>query len=150
MFSNYQFMVTGVPRAGAGAVVLPGDDTGREEHTGRASDRYRFRVPTLRNVQLTPPYMHDGVFATLEEVLRFYNEGGPRHDRITLDDLEVVMQQPPGLTSDELSAIVAFLESLTDRGTELDPVLLTVPATVPSGLTPVFGVSASSANGRDG
>ena len=146
MFSNFQFMVTGVPRAGPGASVLAGDDTGREEHTGRPSDRYRFRVPTLRNVALTAPYMHDGVFATLEDVLRFYNEGTPRHDRVTVDDLEVVMQQPPGLTQTEVASIIAFLESLTDAGTQLEALLLSVPATVPSGLTPVFGLGAATGN----
>ena len=146
MFSNFQFMVTGVPRAGPGGSVLPGDDTGREEHTGRPSDRYRFRVPTLRNVALTAPYMHDGVFATLDEVLRFYSEGTPRHDRVTNDDLEVVMQQPLGLTQSEVASIIAFLESLTDAGTQLDPLLLSVPTTVPSGLTPVFGLGAASGN----
>ena len=90
--------------------------------------------------------MHDGVFTTLEEVLRFYSEGTPRHDRVTNDDLEVVMQQPLGLTQSEVASIIAFLESLTDAGTQLDPLLLSVPTTVPSGLTPVFGLGAASGN----
>ena len=141
MFSNFQFLVTGVPRVGPGKSVIPGDDTGREEHTGRLSDRYSFRVPSLRNVEFTAPYMHAGVFDTLEEVLRFYNDGAtPRHDRVTDDMLEVILRLPLELSDEELTFLLEFLKSLTDSGSQLDPLLLTVPAAVPSGLTPVFGV----------
>ena len=145
MFSNFQFLVTGVPRVGPGKSVIPGDDTGREEHTGRLSDRYSFRVPSLRNVEFTAPYMHAGVFDTLEEVLRFYNDGAtPRHDRVTDDMLEVILRLPLELSDEELTFLLEFLKSLTDSGSQLDPLLLTVPAAVPSGLTPVFGVKGSS------
>lgn len=141
MFSNFQFLVTGVPRVGPGKSVIPGDDTGREEHTGRLGDRYRFRVPSLRNVELTAPYMHAGAFNTLEQVLRFYNDGAtPRHDRVTDDMLEVILRLPLELTDEELTFLLEFLKSLTDSGSQLDPLVLTVPAAVPSGLTPVFGV----------
>ncbi|MGH7265407.1 MAG: cytochrome-c peroxidase, partial [Candidatus Rokuibacteriota bacterium] len=65
MFSDFLFHVLGVPQEGDGKDMLPGDDTGREEHTLNSADRYAFRTPTLRNVELTAPYMHDGAFATL-------------------------------------------------------------------------------------
>ena len=144
MFSNYQFKVSGVPKAGPGLSVIPGDDTGREEHTGRLADRYKFRVPSLRNVELTAPYMHSGVFQTVEEVVNFYNDGAnPRHPNVTNDLLELSLRTPLGLTGQEIDALIQFLRSLTDPGAQLDPSLTTVPATVPSGLTPVFGVGGN-------
>ncbi|MEZ5066907.1 MAG: cytochrome c peroxidase [bacterium] len=143
MFSDFRFIVQGVPQEGTGKVVLPGDDAGREEHTLDPLDRYAFRTPTLRNVELTAPYMHDGVFETLEQVVRFYDSGGaPRHPLVTDDMLEPVLRDPLDLTDDEVDALVAFLRSLTDPGTALDPFLLSVPVRVPSGLPPVFGLGA--------
>lgn len=143
MLSNFAFLVTGVPQDGPGKNTVPGDDLGRAEHTGREADRYAFRVPSLRNVAVTGPYMHDGVFATLEEVVGFYDDGArPRHPMVTEDRLEVALRVPLDLTDDEIAALVAFLESLTDPPEDLDPMLLTVPEAVPSGLEPVFGVGA--------
>lgn len=141
-FHSFGFLVTGTPAAGSGKDVIPGDDTGREEHTRNPADRYAFKVPLLRNVELTAPYMHAGVFGTLEEVVRFYNAGAePRHPGVTDAMLETSVRTPLGLTDAEIDALVAFLRSLTDPGTgTLDPALLSVPAAVPSGLTPVFGL----------
>jgi cytochrome c peroxidase len=149
MFTDFTFVVQGVPQEGTGKDVISGDDTGREEHTGNPADRYAFRTPTLRNVELTPPYMHDGVFHTLDEVVRFYNDGAlPRHPQCLDSELDERLVDANGqakvlgLTEDEIAALVSFMEGLTDPGTALDPMLLTVPATVPSGLTPVFGLDA--------
>jgi len=140
MFSDYRFHVLGVPQTGDGKDVVPGDDTGREEHTLAPADRYAFRTPTLRNVELTAPYMHDGVFATLEEVVRFYNDGArPRHSAVGDEALDPNVREPLGLTDGEMAALVAFLEGLTDPGRALEPELLVVPPAVPSGLMPVFG-----------
>ncbi len=141
MFSDYKFMIQGVPQEGPGKDVLPGDDTGREEHTKNPADRYKFHTPTLRNIELTAPYMHDGVFATLEQVVRFYNDGcNPRHPQVTDDMMDPDLIQPLGLTDDEVLAIVEFMKALTDPGIGLPGYLLTVPERVPSGLMPVFGV----------
>ncbi len=142
MFSNFSFVVHGTPQEGGGKSVIPGDDCGREEHTLNADDRYAFRVPSLRNVELTAPYMHDGVFESLEEVVRFHNDGAqPRHSAITDEMLDERLREPLGLTNDEVLAVAAFLRALTDPGTALPAYLMTVPQQVPSGLTPVFGVS---------
>ena len=104
---------------------------------GKAPDRHGSRS----RVERTAPYMHAGVFNTLEQVLRFYNNGAtPRHDRVTDDMLEVILRLPLELSDEELTFLLEFLKSLTDPGSQLDPLLLTVPAAVPSGLTPVFGV----------
>lgn len=143
MLSNFNFVVHGTPQEGVGKEVIEGDDTGREEATGNSEDRYEFRAPTLRNVELTPPYMHDGVFRTLEEVVRFYNQGArPRHEKISNQELHPALREPLDLTEEEIDALVAFMTSLTDRGRELPDYLTTVPAEVPSGLTPVNGVGA--------
>ncbi len=143
MFSDFRFHVLGVPQEGGGKAVIPGDDTGREEHTSSAADRYAFRTPTLRNAELTAPYMHDGVFTTLEEVVRFYDQGvRPRHPAVPDALVDPLVRDPLLLTDDEVQAVVEFLKALTDPGTALDPDLLTVPESVPSGLEPLFGVKA--------
>jgi cytochrome c peroxidase len=66
-----------------------------------------FLTPSLRNVALTAPYMHDGSLKTLDEVIDFFNRGGKRSPR-----LDPIMK-PLGLTVEERKALVAFLESLT-------------------------------------
>jgi cytochrome c peroxidase len=143
MFSDFLFHVLGVPQEGDGKDLLPGDDTGREEHTLNSADRYAFRTPTLRNVELTAPYMHDGAFGTLEDVVRFYDQGAsPRHPAVGDALIDPFVRDPLGLTNEEIFAVVAFLKALTDPGSTLDPTLLAVPASVPSGLEPVFGVRA--------
>ena len=140
-FESFGYFVTGVPTQGLGKTVIPGDDAGREEHTLRPTDRYGFRTPSLRNVELTSPYTHAGVFDTLEEVVLFYSEGAqPRHPNIRDEDLEVALQTPLDLTSVEITALVEFLRSLTGIDAMADPALLIVPGAVPSGLTPVFGL----------
>jgi cytochrome c peroxidase len=85
--------------------------------TRRPADRDLFRVPTLRNIAVTAPYMHDGRFATLEEVLDHYSRGAiPFHRSNSL---------VPGfpLTSSEKRDVIAFLESLTDQAFLTNPLL---------------------------
>lgn len=87
-------------------------DRGLEEVTGQVHDRFRYRTPSLRNVALTGPYMHDGSLGTLLDVVNFYNEGGgadPGKDPTLI---------PLNLTALEKDALVAFLEALT--GSNLD------------------------------
>ena len=82
-------------------------DDGRYEVTGREVDKWRYRTPSLRNVALTSPYMHDGSIATLEEVVAFYAEGGggdPAQDPRT---------RSVQLTESDQEALVAFLRTLT-------------------------------------
>jgi cytochrome c peroxidase len=88
-------------------------DIGREKVTGKASDRGKFSVPSLRNVALTAPYMHDGRFRTLEEVIEHYSTGIPRS--ATLDPN--LAKHPDGgvpLSAQDKHALVAFLKALTD------------------------------------
>lgn len=83
-------------------------DEGKSRATHVQSDIGKFKTPTLRNIQLTAPYMHDGSMSSIEEVVRFYNTGGRLH---TNKDPRI---RPLGLTQDEEADIVAFLTSLTD------------------------------------
>jgi cytochrome c peroxidase len=84
-----------------------GRDAGRFEFTDHPDDRGRFKTPSLRNVAVTAPYMHDGTVATLEAVVEFYDRGGqsnPNLDRLI---------QRLRLSSEERQGLVAFLRSLT-------------------------------------
>ncbi|WP_367025784.1 cytochrome c peroxidase [Methylococcus sp. ANG] len=88
------------------AEPVPGD-LGRYEITQNPADRWKYRTPTLRNVALTPPYMHNGAFSSLREVVEFYNRGGEPNEN--LDPLI----RPLGLSAQEVDALVEFLASLT-------------------------------------
>ncbi len=82
-------------------------DRGREEVTHNREDRYKFRTPTLRNVELTAPYMHDGSITTLEDVIAYYDKAGSE------DPEKDPRIKPLGLTAEEQRALVAFLKTLT-------------------------------------
>ncbi len=83
------------------------EDLGRYEVTLNPADLWRYRTPSLRNVALTAPYMHDGGLATLRDVLAFYNQGGVAHAGLS----ERIA--PLGLSNDEMDRIVDFLRTLT-------------------------------------
>ena len=85
----------------------PATDLGRHEITLDPADLWHFKTPSLRNVALTAPYMHDGSLGSLEAVVRFYDRGAVPHEGL---DPRI---QPLGLGEDEAAALVAFLESLT-------------------------------------
>ena len=82
---------------------------GKERESYNIQDRGKFKKPTLRNIELTPPYMHDGSVATLEEVIEFYNQGGHAHPENKDPRIK-----PLHLTAQEKSDLILFLESLTD------------------------------------
>ena len=93
----------------------PAKDRGLIEFTHRAADMGKFRVPTLRNVALTAPYMHDGSVASLDEVIDHYSRGGHRRPH---QDSRV---RPLQLSPAERTDLIAFLQSLTDREFIDDP-----------------------------
>jgi cytochrome c peroxidase len=89
----------------------PEPDPGRAAITKLPGDWGMFKTPTLRNIALTAPYMHDGSLKTLEDVVRFYDKGGlhnPNQDPII---------RPIGLSLQERTDLAAFLDSLTGRST---------------------------------
>ena len=85
----------------------PANDVGRYEITLDPKDRWAYKTPSLRNVALTAPYMHDGSLPSLEAVVGFYDRGG-------IDNPEKsALIAPLGLTASERAALVAFLRALT-------------------------------------
>ena len=127
-FADRPFFNTGLYNIdGAGA--YPSNNTGIYEITGKPADMGRFRPPTLRNIALTAPYMHDGSIESLLEVIQFYADGGRN---ITEGELAGDGTRNPyksalvpgfTLTNQETTDLIAFLESLTDEEFITDPLL---------------------------
>lgn len=106
LFQNVTFANNGLDRESK--------DLGRYLVTGRDGDKGKFSVPSLRNVELTAPYMHDGRFARLDQAVFHYIRGVQRSE--TLDPN--LAKHPPGgihLPPPDLQALVAFLKTLTDE-----------------------------------
>jgi cytochrome c peroxidase len=158
LLGGRQFSNIGVPQIGPGVGSAAPLDIGRAEHMPLASQqfyRFTFRVPTLRNVELSAPYMHNGAFKTLETVVRHYTNPDSslrnydvtqldpairplvRNDAATIADVLKTLDSrfkfaPIRLTAEEQKQIVAFLKSLTDPSAK--NLAHVVPASVPSGL----------------
>ena len=148
------FADVGVPQLGPGIGAQLPLDLGRGELPQNDFYRFAFRIAPLRNVELTAPYFHDGVYQTLTQVVHHYNDvttdlttfdpstlpasvrGLYHGDASTVADvlqhLDFRLQQPLRLTATEQAEIVAFLRSLTDASARDLSALR--PATVPSGL----------------
>jgi cytochrome c peroxidase len=130
------------------------DTTSRHNPLPCSRYRFAFRIPPLRNVELTAPYMHSGAYATLEAVIRHYDDVAAAlrsyaasqldpalRDRVHDDDatieallatLDFRVRRPLRLTDDDVRDLIAFLESLTDPAARDLSAL--VPDDVPSGL----------------
>ena len=161
--TNHGFASIAAPQIGGGKGdgVDGREDFGRERVTGDPADRYRFRVPSLRNVALTAPYGHAGVYDTLEAMVRHHLDAVTSFDtydtsqavlpsRIDLDALDFDImtggayagarsaikassQIPPLILSErEVSDLLEFLDALTDRSS-ID-LRRDVPRSVPSGI----------------
>jgi cytochrome c peroxidase len=76
--------------------------------------RHAFKTPTLRNIALTAPYMHNGVYATLEQVIDFYDKGGGAGLGLTVPN-QTLSPDPLLLTPDEKQALIAFMQALTEK-----------------------------------
>jgi cytochrome c peroxidase len=125
-FPDSAFFNTGLYNVdGEGA--YPTNNQGIYEITGKANDMGRFRPPTLRNIALTAPYMHDGSVATLEEVIQFYMDGGRVIEEGAYAGDGRTNPYKSGLvagftlTDQEIQDLIAFLESLTDTEFITDP-----------------------------
>lgn len=90
-------------------------ELGRYLVTGQVSDIGKFRTPTIRNISLTGPYMHDGSLRTLEDVVEYYNRGGEKNPFL---DPAIY---PLHLTHQETTDLVAFLQSLSNPECLFDP-----------------------------
>jgi cytochrome c peroxidase len=125
-FANPDFKVVGIKD-----VEGMEPDLGRAEVTGGKGYEHAFKVPTLRNVALTAPYMHNGSLKTLEDVLDFYSKGGGHGLGVNIPTIDDKIR-PFTLTAEEKADLIAFLFSLTDESQ-----LPEFPPSVPSGLTVV-------------
>lgn len=103
--------VIGVPETAKNETL--DNDLGFNWRYQKGLHRDMFKTPTIRNAALTGPYMHNGVYSTLEEVMDFYNKGGGggmgfdlEYQTLPFDNLN--------LTDDELKALVAFVKTLSD------------------------------------
>ena len=89
------------------------NDVGLYQVTQNPFDRWKYRTATLRNIELTAPYMHDGAFGTLREVIEFYNQGGIENELLS------PLIKPLGLSSLEIDQLAAFLRSLTGDNVDI-------------------------------
>ncbi len=113
MYQKSEVEVLGVPSRAVTTNATVDADVGRYRLTRAEPHRYAFRTPSIRNVALTAPYMHNGVYRTLEAVVDFYDRGGGAGIGIALGNQTL----PPDklkLTPEEKRALVAFMRALTD------------------------------------
>jgi cytochrome c peroxidase len=113
MYQKSEVEVLGVPTRAVTANATIDPDVGRFRLTRAAPHRYAFRTPSIRNVALTAPYMHNGVYRSLEQVVDFYNRGGGAGIGIVLDN-QTLPPDPLNLTAAEQRALVVFMRALTD------------------------------------
>jgi len=113
-FTDNQFHNLGVPQEG-----LLKEDLGRYNVSRRERDKGAFKTPTLRSVTETAPYMHDGVFKTLEDVIEFKNKGGEPNPNLS------PLMKPLSLTPEEKAYLLAFLKAL--QGAPLKIVMPKLP-----------------------
>ncbi|MDH5564596.1 MAG: cytochrome-c peroxidase [Nitrospirota bacterium] len=113
-FTDNQFHNLGVPQVGPMK-----EDLGRYYVTRRPEDTGAFKTPTLRSIVETAPYMHDGVFKTLEEVVDFLDNGGGKNPNLS------PLMKPLGLSTEEKSDLITFLKAL--KGEEIPFEFPTLP-----------------------
>jgi cytochrome c peroxidase len=104
LLTNDSFRNNGLP------IDVDLKDFGRMKITQNPKDSLHFKVPTLRNIEFTYPYMHDGRFKTLTEVVKHYNSGIQKSTTLSKE-----LVQPMNLSDNERTELVAFLKTLTDK-----------------------------------
>ena len=120
-------------------------DAGAEVPMKEPSQRGGFKVPSLRNIALTAPYMHSGRFASLREAAAFYT-GGRGHAVPEGEELKIHWHiWEPNLTDEELDRLVDFLKTLTDESFKPEQ-----PSRLPSGMRPVHNNVADAGGIIDG
>jgi len=109
-FTDNKFHNLGVPQVGPLK-----EDLGRYLVTRAEKDKGAFKTPTLRSIVETAPYMHDGVFKTLEEVIEFFDQGGGNNPHLS------PLMKPLGLTAEEKADLHEFLKALTGAPIKMVP-----------------------------
>ncbi|HLP36765.1 cytochrome c peroxidase [Lacibacter sp.] len=110
-FSKTESEVLGTPANASG--TIEDTDKGRYDQHQMPQLFRAFKTPTVRNISLTAPYMHNGVYKTLEELVEFYNKGGGAGIGLKTDN-QTLPTDPLNLTKQEKIQLVAFMQSLTD------------------------------------
>ena len=111
-FRNSEQEVLGVPKDLEGTALDA--DLGRYVfNTDLHQLKHSFKTPTLRNINKTSPYMHNGVYTTLEEVMDFYNKGGGIGLGLEVEN-QTLPDTPLDLTNEEIESMIAFMKTLTD------------------------------------
>jgi cytochrome c peroxidase len=116
-FVETESEVLGVPKTNDKKKPILDTDNGKFDFTTATVHRFAFKTPTLRNIALTAPYMHNGVFRTLEEVMDFYNNGGGGGLNIA-PATQTLPSDKLNLTTKEIKEIIAFMKTLTDTTTK--------------------------------
>ncbi|MBE8723901.1 cytochrome-c peroxidase [Flavobacterium hungaricum] len=111
-YSKTEHEVIGTPQDAAGKKLSP--DLGRYLYNQMPQLKGAFKTPTVRNAAVTAPYMHNGVFNTLEEVVSFYNKGGGKGLGLDLEN-QTLPFDALNLTPNEEKDLVAFMKTLTDK-----------------------------------
>ncbi|TKC62342.1 cytochrome-c peroxidase [Pedobacter hiemivivus] len=114
LFLKSEAEVLGVPAHADTANAQIDKDLGRFTLSPYPQYKYAFKTTTLRNVAKTAPYMHNGIYKTLEEVLDFYNRGGGAGIGIALDN-QTLSPSPLNLSKKEIHEIISFLKTLDDQ-----------------------------------
>lgn len=98
-------------------------DGGIGDVTGAQEEMSLFKAPSLKNIMLRAPYMHDGRFATIEEVVEHYNSGIQNHPNLDQDlkDFNTGLPKPMNMSKEDKLALIAFLHTLTDSALVTDP-----------------------------
>ena len=117
VFTETESETIGVPKTTDKKSTEIDPDFGKFLFTTASIHKYSFKTPTLRNVALTAPYMHNGVYKTLEEVMEFYNNGGGKGLKIAPPNQTLPFDRL-NLSNKEVSNIIAFMKTLTDTVTQ--------------------------------
>ncbi|MBK9248171.1 MAG: cytochrome-c peroxidase [Ignavibacteria bacterium] len=112
-FTETEAEVIGVPAHPDTANATIDNDAGKYNYSKAEIEKHAFKTPTLRNIALTAPYMHNGVYSTLEQVIDFYNRGGGNGIGMSLNN-QTLPADKLQLRPDEKQALIAFLRTLTD------------------------------------
>ncbi len=112
-YKESEMELIGVPETTDTINAKIDDDLGRYDLFHTEERKHFFKTPTVRNIALTAPYMHNGVYGTLEEVMHFYNIGGAAGLGIEMEN-QTLPPDPLNLTEKEKQDIIAFLNTLTD------------------------------------
>lgn len=153
LFTDNRHHAIAIPQVGPGR-DFPGEDIGREAVSADPDDRYAFRTPSLRNVELTGPWMHDGAFTSLEAVIAHYDnpvaslqnydasqlapllratvDRNVTRNQARADALSNILRPAPRIDAQDVQRLAAFLRALTDPASR--DLSAEIPSAVPSGL----------------